>query len=238
MAMTLPAEAGKRRFVEQMFDRIALRYDFMNRVMTFGIDTRWRRRAVAALAIRPGDVVVDLGCGTGDLTRAAAACGARAVGVDVSAAMLSRASEHDPSSLLVRADALALPFADASCEAAISGFVLRNFTDVAAALAECGRVLKDGGRLALLEVDVPRSAAMRLAFDAHFKSVVPWLGRLLSDGDAYSYLSASLVYLPADGELRSMLAAAGFGDVAKRRLTGGVAQLVTAVRTRREAHAA
>jgi demethylmenaquinone methyltransferase/2-methoxy-6-polyprenyl-1,4-benzoquinol methylase len=230
MAMTLPTDAGKRHYVERMFDRIALRYDLMNRVMTLGIDRSWRARAIDAIEPCRGDVVIDLGCGTGDLARAAAARGARSLGVDVAAGMLEQARARDRATLLVRADGLALPLADASCDAAVSGFVLRNFTDVGAALAECGRVLKDGGRLALLEVDVPASRVLRLVFDAHFNRVVPLLGRLLSDGDAYGYLSSSLVYLPTETELASMLAAAGFENVCKRRLTGGVAQLVTARR--------
>ena len=122
MAMSLPESTEKQRFVERMFDGIAPRYDFMNRLMTFGLDRAWRREAVAMLGVSEGDVVVDLGCGTGDLCEDTAVTGATVVGVDVSAGMLGRAMERMPQFTFLRADAAALPLADASCAAAISGF--------------------------------------------------------------------------------------------------------------------
>lgn len=230
VALTLPGASEKRRYVERMFDDIAPRYDLLNRIMTAGIDTRWRRRAIEAAGIRAGDLVLDMACGTGDLARDALAKGARVVGVDFAAAMLSRARTRVPGCGLVRADGLHMPAPDASFDAALCGFALRNFSDQPGTLAECARVLKPGGALALLEVDVPRSRALKLAFDAHFHGVVPILGRLFSMGSAYSYLSSSLVYLPSDDELATMLHEAGFATSRKQPLSGGLAQLVVATR--------
>jgi demethylmenaquinone methyltransferase/2-methoxy-6-polyprenyl-1,4-benzoquinol methylase len=215
-----------------MFDRIAHRYDLMNRLMTLGIDRAWRRTTIAALQISPRDRLIDLACGTGDLALEGARAGARVIGFDLSAGMLREARERRIACVLVRGDALCLPLADACCDAVVSGFALRNFADVAIALAEAARVLKPDGRLALLEVDTPGSRFLRCGHRLYFHHVVPLLGRLLSDGDAYSYLPASVAYLPAERALREMLEAAGFRSIEKRRLSGGVAQLVTARRSR------
>ena len=233
--MTLPSQSEKRRYVEDMFDDIAPRYDLLNRVMTGGIDTRWRRRAVRGADIRPGHRVLDLACGTGDLARDALRAGASVVGVDFAAKMLRRAQVRVPQCPWVRADGLQIPARTDSFDAALCGFALRNFTDQQETLRECARVLKPGAKLALLEVDVPRSRALKLAFDAHFHGVVPLLGRLLSMGSAYSYLSSSLVYLPGDEELVEMLRSVGFEAPIKQPLSGGLAQLVIAAKEARDA---
>ena len=226
----LPTDSDKQRFVERMFDGIAPRYDLMNRLMTFGLDRAWRREAVASLGVGEASVVVDLGCGTGDLCADTAAVGAHVIGVDLSAGMLVRAAGRLPACTFVRADAACLPLPDAGCDAAVSGFALRNFASVPGVLDEVARVIRPGGRLAILEVDVPRSAPMRAAFDLYFGRVVPAMGRLVSQGYAYEYLASSLVYLPTDEELTGMLERSGFEDVAKRSFVAGVAQLVTATR--------
>jgi demethylmenaquinone methyltransferase/2-methoxy-6-polyprenyl-1,4-benzoquinol methylase len=227
----LPAPEQKSRFVERMFDRIAPRYDLMNRLMTLGIDRSWRRQAVAAAHISAGDRVLDVGCGTGDLCRAARAGGARAIGIDPAAGMLALAARDAAGCTYVRAVAERLPVADASCDAVVSGFALRNFTSVEAVLGECARVLVPGGRLVILEVDVPASSLLRAGFRAYFHGVVPLLGRLVSDGRAYSYLAGSLAFLPDEQRLARLLADAGFARIEKRRLSGGAAQIVCAIRS-------
>jgi len=226
----LPPAEHKRAAVEAMFDRIAPRYDLMNRLMTFGIDRAWRRATLASLELRSGARLIDLACGTGDLTVEAAAAGARAVGLDFSTGMLCEARHRDARCSWVRADALALPLRAGCGDAVVCGFALRNLTDVAAALDEAARVLKPGGRLALLEVDTPANSLVRLGHRLYFRRIVPLLGRLLSDRDAYSYLPESVAYLPVEAELAEMLSRAGFHGIEKRRLCAGVAQLVTAWR--------
>ncbi len=228
--MALPSDDDKRLFVERMFDAIAGRYDLMNRIMTFGVDRGWREAAVATLGIRPGARVIDLGCGTGDLSEEAARAGAAVVGVDVSAAMLERAARRLPQCTFTRADAQQLPLRDGSCDAMVSGFALRNFVSVADVLCESARVLRSGACIALLEVDLPSSMLGRFAFDAYFGRVVPFVGRIVSEGYAYEYLSASLAYLPSERDLTAMLFRAGFERMEKQRLGMGTAQLVTAVR--------
>ena len=228
--MTLPGDSEKRAVVEAMFDRIAPRYDLMNRLMTFGIDRGWRRRAIAALGLGAGERVLDLACGSGDLAIAAAEAGARVVGLDFSAGMLRAAQERGVGCGLVRADALALPFADGAVDAVVSGFALRNFVDLAAAFAESARVLRPGGRLALLEVDRPASALLRFGHAIYFRRIVPLLGALLADRDAYAYLPESTAYLPEEAALFAMLRGAGFTSLRKQSLLGGAAQLVTGAR--------
>jgi len=228
--VTLPSGAEKRAVVEAMFDRIAPRYDLMNRLMTFGIDRGWRRRAIAALGLRAGDCVLDLACGSGDLAAEALRGGARVVGLDVSAGMLRQAQARRLGCTLVRGDALALPLPDASIDAVVSGFALRNFVDLAGAFAESARVLRPRGRIALLEVDRPASALLRLGHAVYFRRVVPLLGALLADRDAYAYLPESTAYLPDEPALIAMLRTAGFAAVRKRSLLGGAAQLLTAER--------
>lgn len=232
----LPVGAAKRAAVTAMFDRIAPRYDLMNRLMTWGADRAWRRRAIASLGLGAGERVLDLACGSGDLAEEAARTGARVLALDLSAGMLRRARARRLSCALVRADALGLPLADASVDAVVSGFALRNFTDLAAAFAECARVLRRGGRIALLEVDRPRSALLRAGHALYFRRVVPLLGALLADGAAYRYLPASTAYLPDGDALAALLVAAGFEHVVKVPLLAGAAQLLTA-RRNASAHA-
>jgi demethylmenaquinone methyltransferase/2-methoxy-6-polyprenyl-1,4-benzoquinol methylase len=179
-------------------------------------------------------VVVDIGCGSGDLCIEAANRGATVVGIDPAGAMLKLARRRAPTTHLVRAVGENLPLASASCDAVVSGFALRNWSAIDEVLSECGRVLSHGGRLAILEIDEPSWAPMRSGFRLYFNRIVPLLGSMLSSGDAYRYLADSLVYLPRDIELHRMLAQAGFDDIAKQRLTAGVAQLVTATRKRHD----
>lgn len=233
----LPPRDRKRAAVREMFDRIAPRYDVTNRVLTLGLDRRWRRAALARVAVGPADTVLDLACGTGDLAQLARARGARVVGVDFAREMLVRARRRLASAApfppsLVRGDVAALPFATGCASVVACGFALRNFVCVAEALAEMARVLLPGGRLVLVEVDRPRAGLVRAGHAFYFDRVVPRLGALLSDRAAYAYLPQSTRYLPPEPDLREALRRAGFREVSKRELLLGSAQIVTAVRGR------
>ena len=216
----LPAEG-----VRAMFDRIAPVYDAMNRVMTAGLDRRWRREAARAV-VRPGDVVLDACCGTGDLAVAAAREGGRVTGLDFSERMLERARRKAPQLEWVEGDLLALPFADATFDAATVGFGVRNVADLERGIGELQRVLRPGGRLAILEITQPRGVLApfyRLWFDR----IVPLLGRVLPGGAAYTYLPASVRRFPGPDELVRLIEDAGFGDVRYRTFAAGVVALHT-----------
>jgi demethylmenaquinone methyltransferase/2-methoxy-6-polyprenyl-1,4-benzoquinol methylase len=225
--VTLPAGEAKVRAVETMFDRIAPRYDLLNRMLTFGMDVGWRRRAVAALGLPHGSRVLDVACGTGDLCRELQASGYRAIGVDRSAGMLAAARTSAP---LVRADGLCLPVPDGSVDGIVCGFALRNFVALAPFFAECARALRPRGRVALLEVSEPAHPLLRAGHAAYFGRVVPLVGGLVSDRAAYQYLPKSVAYLPPEAELLGQLAGAGFPDARRVALSVGIAQLLTGTR--------
>ena len=225
----LPEGAEKVRAVDDMFDRIAPRYDLLNRMLTFGMDVGWRRRTVAALGLPPGGRVLDIACGTGDLCRELKANGYRPCGIDRSAGMLAAARTAAP---LLRADGLALPFPDGSVDGIVCGFALRNFENLGRFFAECGRVLRDGGRVSLLEVATPRPRVLQMGHAVYFGRVVPLVGGLVSDRAAYQYLPKSVAYLPAEAELVRMLVDAGFPDARRVALSMGIAQLLTGTRRR------
>jgi len=210
-----------------MFDRIAPRYDAMNRLLTFRMDVRWRRAAVRALALPAGSRVLDVACGTGDLCGTLAQAGHTPFGVDFSAGMLRAAHTRAP---LARADAQRLPFADATFAGVTCGFALRNFAALAPVLAECGRVLEPGGRIALLDVAEPTSPIVRSVHGAWFRHVVPFVGGLLSDRAAYRYLPASTVYLPPVADLLALVAESGVVEVSRRAFGFGGIQLITGTR--------
>ncbi len=214
-----------------MFNRISGRYDLLNRVISLGLDRAWRRRTIACLGLKPGQRLLDLACGTGDLSELAARAGTQVVGVDFSQGMLEQAEAREIDAELLRADAARLPFADRSFDAMTCGFALRNFADLAVVFHETARVLKTGARIALLEVDEPANPLVASLHRLYFGRLVPLAGRLLSDRAAYSYLPASASYLPSREKLREMLEDAGFDDVNHQRLAAGAVQIVSATRS-------
>ncbi len=226
----LPDPENKAAFVEAMFDRIAPRYDLLNRICTFRLDQRWRRRAISLANLQRDDVVLDLGCGTGDLAEMAAHSGARVLGIDPSAGMLAGMKDRDTGAQPLRADASCLPVRDGSATVVLSGFALRNFVSIESVFAAITRALKPGGRIVLLEVDEPGFAPLRWAHALHFRTIVPALGRLLSDAEAYRYLPESTVYLPPAGEMSQLMTSMGWSDIRKIPLFGGVAQILCATR--------
>lgn len=223
----LPEGGEKVAAVDQMFDAIAPRYDRLNRILTFGLDIRWRRATVRALELPPGSVVLDVACGTGDLCRNLLAAGHRVVGIDRSAGMLAHAHTTAP---LVRGDSLSVPVRSGALDGIVCGFALRNFADLDAFFAESAGALRSGGRLVCLEVDTPSNPVMRLGHSIYFHRVVPFVGGLLSNRDAYRYLPRSVAYLPTAHELIRTLEDAGFTDVRLVSLSGGIAQLLVGTR--------
>jgi len=212
-----------------MFDTIAPRYDLINRLMTFGLDTRWRQRTIDLLGLSTPSQVVDVGCGTGDLARALAERGHRPIGIDLSIGMLRQAGPGSPPLLL--ADAAMLPFADRTMDAAVSGFAVRNFSELVAVIVEIARVVKPGGRIALLEVAKPEQRILEAGYKLWFNHAVPRIGGWLSDRSAYRYLPASVAYLPRYSVLAEMLGDAGFVGMRRDLLTWGAVQVITATRS-------
>lgn len=215
---TLPPEG-----VRTMFDRIAPVYDVMNRVMTAGLDQRWRRKTIRAV-VKPGDRVLDAACGTGDLAIIAARQGATVTGLDFSEQMLVRARRKAPELEWLQGDLLALPFADDSFDAATIGFGIRNVADLQGGIDELRRVLKPGGRLAILEITRPHGP-LRVFYSLWFDRIVPLLGKVLPGGAAYSYLPASVKRFPGPDELAAQLT--GFGAVEYKLFAGGIVALHT-----------
>jgi demethylmenaquinone methyltransferase / 2-methoxy-6-polyprenyl-1,4-benzoquinol methylase len=195
--------------------------------MTFGMDSGWRRRAVRELRLPGGAMVFDLACGTGDFCRELQGAGYRPVGVDFSHGMIEAAKTDAP---LVEADILRLPLRDASADGATCGFALRNVTSLGDLFAELSRVVRPGGRIALLDASEPDNPLMRAGHAVYFRRIVPMIGAVLSDREAYAYLPRSLAYLPPAEEMLAMLGSAGFADARRMQLSGGITQLLLGTR--------
>jgi demethylmenaquinone methyltransferase / 2-methoxy-6-polyprenyl-1,4-benzoquinol methylase len=225
----MTAETGRLApdAVRTMFDRIAPVYDPMNRAMTAGLDRRWRRETARA-AVSPGDRVLDACCGTGDLAIACLAEGGEVTGLDFSERMLERARAKSDQVEWMQGDALALPFEDGSFDAATVGFGVRNLEDLDRGLAELRRVLRPGGRLAILEITQPHGL-LRPFYKLWFDGLVPLAGKLLPGGSAYTYLPASVRRFPAAKEFAQMVEASGFEQVRHRLFAGGIVALHTGV---------
>lgn len=213
--------------VRKMFDAIAPRYDLVNRIMTFRLDTRWRRRAVRDLALPPNSTVLDLAAGTGDLCIDLRRAQLRPISIDLSFGMLSNDRSNAPRA---QADILRLPMPSESVDGIICGFALRNLVDLETFFTECARVIRPGGRIALLDVGVPHNRLVRFGNNIYFGKVVPRIGALLSDAAAYRYLPRSVAYLPDRSVLVAQLQRAGFADAVHTQLSGGLTQLMVGTR--------
>ena len=214
--------------VRAMFDRIARVYDRMNSVMTAGLHHRWRERAADLARVGPGDRALDVATGTGDLALALArrvGSSGEVVGSDFSEGMLAIARRKDPSLRWEWGNALELPYADDEFDAATVGFGARNFSELDRGLAEMARVVRPGGRVVVLEITNPQRPPLSTFFSLWFDRVVPALGRLTGDSEAYVYLPRSVKRFPAPDALAARLAAAGLGDVRWILTAGGIIAL-------------
>ena len=237
--MTLPPEAKSPDRIAGMFDAIAPRYDLLNRLLSAGIDRRWRASAIRALRLTGRETLIDVCTGTADVAIEGRKHGAaRVVGVDFAGAMLGlglakvRAAGQDGRIVLVRGDAMRLPARDASADAAAVAFGIRNVQEPSVACREMARVLRPGGRLAILEFSQPRVPGLSALYRWYFTRVLPRIGRLLSGhGAAYSYLPASVGTFPPPEEFAALLRQAGFRDVQAVPLTLGIVYLYVATRT-------
>ena len=228
-AGTLPEQQ-----VRAMFDRIAGVYDRMNHLMTAGMDARWRARAADLAAAGPGDRVLDVATGTGDLAVELARRvqpGGTVVASDVSEEMLARARAKDPGIHWEWADALELPYADRSFAAATVGFGARNFADLDRGLAEMARVVRPGGRVVVLEITTPQRPPLSTFFALWFDRIVPALGRLAGDAAAYTYLPTSVKRFPGPPELAAAMTRSGLRDVRWLLTAGGIIAIHSGTRT-------
>ncbi len=217
-----------------MFDRVAPRYDALNRILSAGRDAGWRRRAVALARLGPNEVALDVGVGTGDLSFGlldASAADARVVGIDLSAAMLAgagrRAEERVETRFSgVRANAERLPFAEATFTRVVAGFAVRNFGDLGAGLREMRRVLRPGGRAVVLELSTPPNTFVRGAYHLYFHRLSPLFAAMLGgDPAAYRYLPRSVAEFPAADAFANVMRDAGFARVRYERLSLGIAAI-------------
>jgi demethylmenaquinone methyltransferase / 2-methoxy-6-polyprenyl-1,4-benzoquinol methylase len=221
-----------------MFDRIAGVYDLMNTAMTAGLHHGWRTRAADRAALREGDSALDLCCGTGDLAlelRARVGASGRVVGADFSERMLELANEKAlerglPDVTFEWADALELPYSDASFDAVTVGFGVRNLADLDAGVGEMARVLRPGGRLVILEITQPQKPPLSTFFSLWFDRIVPLLGRFAGDPEAYSYLPESVRSFPPPAGLAAIMDRAGFERIRYTILAGGIIAIHSGVR--------
>lgn len=223
----LPKGAEKVEAVREMFDAIAPRYDFVNRLMTFRLDTRWRKKTVSALNLPKGSRVLDLASGTGDLCIELKQNGYQPISMDLSFGMLSADRSGAPRT---QVDILKLPIPNMCVDGITCGFALRNLENLQMFFIELARVTRHGGRIALLDVGVPTNRLIRFGNSIYFGRIVPIIGGLFSNRAAYRYLPRSVAYLPEPDQLVAMLKQSGFADAKHTQLSGGLTQLLVATR--------
>lgn len=223
----LPKGAEKVEAVREMFDAIAPRYDFVNRLMTFRLDTRWRKKTVSALDLPKGSRVLDLASGTGDLCIELKQNGYQPISMDLSFGMLSADRSGAPRT---QVDILKLPIPNMCVDGITCGFALRNLENLQMFFIELARVTRHGGRIALLDVSVPTNRLIRFGNSIYFGRIVPIIGGLFSNRAAYRYLPRSVAYLPEPDQLVAMLKQSGFTDAKHTQLSGGLTQLLVATR--------
>jgi demethylmenaquinone methyltransferase/2-methoxy-6-polyprenyl-1,4-benzoquinol methylase len=216
--------------VRAMFDRIARVYDLMNSVMTAGMHHRWRERAVDLAGVGPGARALDVATGTGDLAVELAARGAEVAGLDFSEGMLELARGKAPDMEWVQGNALDLPYGDGEFDAVTVGFGARNFSDLGRGLREMARVAKPGGRVVVLEITTPQKPPLSWFFRVWFDRVVPVLGRVAADPQAYSYLPSSVRRFPGPRELAAEMVKAGLRDVRWVLTAGGIIAIHVGIR--------
>jgi demethylmenaquinone methyltransferase / 2-methoxy-6-polyprenyl-1,4-benzoquinol methylase len=229
-----PDKAPER--IAGMFDAIAPRYDLLNHLLSAGIDKRWRKRAIGSLRLTGSETLIDVCTGTADVALEATGA-ARIVGVDFAGAMLTlglrkvRVTNQAKRIVLVRGDAMRLPAQDRSADAATVAFGIRNVQQPEVACAEMARVLRAGGRLAILEFGVPKIPGVSALYLWYFRHVLPLIGRMISGHNgAYSYLPASVGTFPPPAEFMTLLRQAGFAEVRAVPLTFGIVYLYTAIK--------
>ncbi len=231
LADRIATPEGKRRYVRALFATIADRYDFITTALSYGQDRRWKRRVIALAAPTPGSRVLDLATGTGDIAFAAAACGARVVGLDVTLRMIELARAKGTAPRFLVGDMLALPFPSASFDLVTIGYGLRNVPNLTAAIDEIARVLTAGGQAVSLDFDRPSNAAVRAVYLSYLTIVGATLGWILHrDPDTYRYIPASIRQYPGAEAVAQMFRDRGFSRVRHCRVLGGLMAIHHAVR--------
>jgi len=226
-SVDLPQGQAKVHAVRTMFDAIAPRYDLVNRIMTFRLDVRWRRKAIRCLGLPANSVILDLASGTGDMCIDLRKAGYQPLSMDLSLGMLIADRSNAPRT---QTDILQLPCANTSVDGVTCGFALRNLLDLNTFFAELSRVTRSGGRIALLDVGIPTNPFIKWGNSIYFGKIVPRIGGFLSNRAAYNYLPKSVAYLPSPAAMVDMLTQNGFASVEHRQLSGGLTQLLLATK--------